>query len=93
MFREKYIQNSGIFRTRNIFKTLAYLELEAYSENPGVFRTSVYSELEAYSEPQYIQNPRHIQNTVKQNVFWSKNWPFGNLGISISTSALQKIYF
>ena len=51
MFREKYIQNSGIFRTRKIFKTLAYLELEAYSENPGVFRTSVYSELEAYSEP------------------------------------------
>ena len=57
MFRERYIQNSGILRTRNIFKTLAYLELEAYSENPGVFRTSVYSELEAYSEPQYIQNP------------------------------------
>ena len=31
----------------------------------GIFRTLPYVELEAYSEPSYIQNPRHIQNTVK----------------------------
>ena len=30
----------------------------------GIFRTLAYLELEAYSEPWYIQNPRHIQNTV-----------------------------
>ena len=26
-----------------------------------------YSELEAYSESKYIQNPSHIQNTVKRS--------------------------
>ena len=30
----------------------------------GIFRTLAYLELEAYSEPWYIQNPRHIQNSV-----------------------------
>ena len=33
ILRERYIQNPDIFKTRSIFnKTLAYLELEAYSE-------------------------------------------------------------
>ena len=31
----------------------------------GIFRTLAYLQLEAYSEPWYIQNSRHIQNTVK----------------------------
>ena len=31
----------------------------------GIFRTPAYLELEVYSGPWYIQNPRHIQNTVK----------------------------
>ena len=47
IFRERYIQRPNIFRTRGIFRTVTYLELEAYSE------------------PWFIQNPRHIQNTVK----------------------------
>ena len=33
MFREKYIQNPDIFRTRSIFRILVYLETEAYSEH------------------------------------------------------------
>ena len=32
IFPEKYIQNPSIFRTRRIFGTLAYLELETFSE-------------------------------------------------------------
>ena len=48
-----YILNDDIFRTRSIFRTLAY-------HNPGTFRTPVYS------ERWHIQNPRHIQNPVKR---------------------------
>ena len=33
IFRERYIQNLGIFRTRSIFRTLVYLQLKAYSEH------------------------------------------------------------
>ena len=58
---ERYIEHPGIFISRTIFRTLAYLELEASSEpwyihNSGIFRTRsifrklVYSELEPYSE-------------------------------------------
>ena len=32
IFRERYIQNPSIFRTRSIFRTLTYLEVEEYSE-------------------------------------------------------------
>ena len=32
-FRESYIQNPGIFRTRSIYRTLVYSEPEAYSEH------------------------------------------------------------
>ena len=32
IFRERYIQNPSIFRTRSIFRTLVYLEPETYSE-------------------------------------------------------------
>ena len=31
----------------------------------GIFRTLAHLELKAYSEPCYIQNLRHIQNTVR----------------------------
>ena len=52
---------------KGIFRTLACLELKAYSEpwyvqNPRIFRTRnifralVHSELEVYSKPWYIQN-------------------------------------
>ena len=33
IFREMYIHNPGIFRTRGIFRTLVYSEPEAYSEH------------------------------------------------------------
>ena len=49
IFRERYIQNPGIFGSRNIFRTLAFLELEAYW-NPVIIRTLAYLELDAYSE-------------------------------------------
>ena len=49
----RYISGNGTFV---IFRTLAHLELGAYSE-PCIFRTLTYLELEAYSEPWYIKNP------------------------------------
>ena len=42
-----FLQKSFLYLERNIFKTLAYLEVEAYSE------------------PWCIQDPKHIQSTVK----------------------------
>ena len=33
IFRQKYIQNPSIFRTRSIFRTLVYLEPKIYSEH------------------------------------------------------------
>ena len=33
IFRQKYIQNPSIFRTRSIFRTLVYLEPKTYSEH------------------------------------------------------------
>ena len=47
-----YIQNPDIFRTRSIFRILAYTQ-------PDIFRIPVYS------ERWHIQNPRHIQSPVK----------------------------
>ena len=45
-----YIQNPDIFRTRSIFRTLAYSQ-PLYIQNPGILRTLVYSKSEAYLEP------------------------------------------
>ena len=45
-----YIQNTGIFRTRGIFRTLVYSE-QWYIQNPGLFRTDIFRTL-AYSEPE-----------------------------------------
>ena len=36
-FGERYIQNTSMFRTRSIFKTIAYVELEAYLEHCQTF--------------------------------------------------------
>ena len=49
--------NTGIFRTRGIFRTL-----------PNIYDGKFYSQpcvTPAYLEPWHIQNPRHIQNTAK----------------------------
>ena len=43
-------QNPDIFRTRSIFRTLAYSQ-RWYNQNPVIFRTLAYSKSEAYSEP------------------------------------------
>ena len=45
-----YIQNPDIFRTRSIFRTLAYSE-PWYIQNHRIFRTLAYSKSEAYPEP------------------------------------------
>ena len=37
MFGERYFQNPNVFRTRSIFRTLVYAELETYS---GHYQTS-----------------------------------------------------
>ena len=74
IFRERYIEHSAIFISRTIFRTLAYLELEASSE------------------PWYIQNSRHIQNTVKhlrRNVL-QKQLPRALSGFNPLNSSLKK---
>ena len=57
----KYIQNSGKFRTRRVFRTMANSEPDAYSEpsymqKPGLIRTLVCSKI------WHIQNQRHIHD-------------------------------
>ena len=60
------------------FKNVFLIFQKRDIHNPGIFRTRItlrtltYLELEAYSGTWYIQNLRHIQNTVKHlqvNVF------------------------
>ena len=67
-----YIQNPCLFRTRNIIRSLLYLEIsifrtrgilraQVYSklwhiQKPFIFRTVVYSEVKVYSDSCYIQN-------------------------------------
>ena len=51
-----YIQNSGILKTRGIFRSLVYPNLwhiqnQRHIQNPDLFRTLGYSEPDAYSEP------------------------------------------
>ena len=40
-FQERYIQNLGIFRTRNKFKNLVYSKPEAYSEHCQTYTMNV----------------------------------------------------
>ena len=49
--------NTGIFRTRGIFRTLPSIYYEEFYSEPSVTL--------AYLKPWHIQNPRHIYNTVK----------------------------
>ena len=51
-----YIQNPDLFRSRSIFRTLAYSQ-------PCIFRTHIYS------ERYHIQNPRYIQSPVKHSSY------------------------
>ena len=54
---ERTLCNTGIFRTRSIFRTLS-----------NIYDGKCYSQscvTPAYLEPLHIQNPRHIQNTAK----------------------------
>ena len=49
--------NTGIFRTRGIFRT-----------HPNIYYEELYSEpcvTQIYLKPRHFQNPRHIRNTVK----------------------------
>ena len=49
--------NTGIFKTRGIFRTLSNIYDRKFYSQPCV--------TPAYLEPCHIQNPRHIQNTAK----------------------------
>ena len=54
---ERTLCNTGIFRTRSIFRTLS-----------NIYDGKCYSQscvTPAYLEPLHVQNPRHIQNTAK----------------------------
>ena len=51
-----YIQNSGIFKTRGIFRTLVYpkfwhIQNQRYIKTPGLLKTLGYSEPEVSLEP------------------------------------------
>ena len=54
--------NTGIFRTRDIFRTLPNIYYEEFYSEPCVTL--------AYLKPWHIQNPRHIHNTVK-HLLWN----------------------
>ena len=57
LFSAEPCVNTCIFRTRGIFRTLSNIyDGKFYSQHCVTL---------AYLEPQYIQNPRHIQNTAK----------------------------
>ena len=49
--------NTGIFRTRRIFRTLSNIYDGKFYSQPCV--------TPAYLEPWHVRNPRHIQNTAK----------------------------
>ena len=66
--------NTGIFRTRGIFRTLNIYDGKFYSQ-PCV--TLVYL------QPWHIQNPKHIQNTAKHV---SRNILFKTLCITLTYS-------
>ena len=54
--------NTGIFRTRGIFRTLPNIYYEEFYSEPYVTL--------AFLKPWHIQNPRHIHNTVK-HLLWN----------------------
>ena len=57
VFYRTMCNNTGIFRTRGIFRTLSNVYDGKFYSQPCV--------TPAYLEPWHIQNPRHIQNTAK----------------------------
>ena len=67
--------NTGIFKTRGIFRTLANI-------NDGKFYSQPCVTL-VYLEPWYFQNPRHIDNTVKH---LGRNILFKTLCITLTYS-------
>ena len=48
MFRERFIHNLSIFRTKSIFRTLLYSEPEAYSEHCQI------STMERFAKNSYL---------------------------------------
>ena len=77
-----YIQNSGIFKTRGIFRTLVYPKLwhiqnQKRFQNPGLFRALGYSELEAYSST-IKRFEKQLTNVI---IFESYNY-FRNISFS-----------
>ena len=54
--------NAGIFRTRDIFRTLPNIYYEEFYSEPCVTL--------AYLKPWHIQNSKHIHNTVK-DLLWN----------------------
>ena len=71
----RYIQDSWYIQNSGIFRNLAYMKAEAYSEpwyiqNFGTFRTRDIIRILGYSKPCNIQNQRHTQNLVK-HLEWS----------------------
>ena len=60
-----FLKKSFSYISGKVLRTLAHLELEAYSEPSDFQNPGIFLEIETYSEPWYIQKPRHIQNTGK----------------------------
>ena len=67
-----YNKNSGIFRTRGMFRSLVYSELDVYSD-PVFFRTLAYSEPEACSESYLTASLKRFAKIVNGSNYFPNN--------------------
>ena len=82
-----YIQNPGIFKTRDIFRTLVYPKLwhignQRLIQNPGLFKTLGYSEPVAYSEPCQISAMECFEKQLTAIIIFASYNYFRNISFS-----------
>ena len=66
-----YIHKPGIFKTRSIFRTLAYSQSQ-YIQNSAIFKTLAYSNSEAYLEPCQTSAIKCFANLVNGYNYFNK---------------------
>ena len=71
IFKPWHIQNPDIFRTRSIFRTLAYSQ-PWYIQNHRIFRTLAYSKSEAHSEPCQTSTRKRFAKIVNGYTYFRK---------------------
>ena len=82
-----YIQDPGIFETRDIFKALVFpklwhIQTQKHIQNPGLFRTLRYSTLEAYSEPCQISTMERLEEQLTAIIIFASYNCFCNISFS-----------